>query len=257
MRRHFAGPVASAAILLAACDFGLSGLTGGADDAGADADAPPPPAPPPADGSVPDADAASVAPSFVQAVATASFDASAATATFEAGVRPGSTLVVAFDYELSGGAPVTVKDTQNDTFQPVIDWLGGSRHHAVHAAVGVAGGATNVTAQVTSPAHEIELYLHEYAGVGAVGASAGASGTLTGVDKMQTPLVTTTAANTLLFGYGVCGSCVAGTGFTGRTALHDNVTEDRIAATPGDYRATATMTAGTAWSLVVVALAPK
>ena len=50
--------------------------------------------------------------------------------------------------------------------------------------------------------------------------------------------VTTTAANDLIFGFGVTGAASAGTGFTLRSSANSNVTEDEIAAMPGSYRAT-------------------
>jgi hypothetical protein len=243
---------------LAACDFGLSGLSGGTAeaDAGAAEDSSVPVPPPPTDAAG-DAAAPNV-PSFVQSVAAASYDASLASATFEAGVSPGDTIIVAFDYGEAGGPPVSVNDTQNDTFTPLIDWIGGNgSHFAVSAAVGVVGGPTNVTAQVTTETRGIELYVHEYAGVSAAGVSAGANGSSNAVDGVQTPLLTTTVPNELVFAYGVSGIVKPGTGFTARSTFHGNLTEEKIAATPGSYRGVATMTQGTGWTLVAATFKPR
>ncbi len=223
-------------------------------DAGADADA---------DAAFDaDADAEAGVPAFVQVTATSSpSDASVATATFEAGVAPGNTIVVALGYGGSAATLVSVNDTQNDTFVPVFDTtaISGGRYW-LRAAVGVAGGATNVTVQLSAPVSGgIELYVHEYTAVSAIGVASAATGTTTAVDGMQTPLLTTTVPNELVFGYGtsVGGGAIEGTAFTPRSRFHSNVTEDRIAPTPGAYRAIGTMTSGTDWVLIGATFKPK
>jgi hypothetical protein len=211
-----------------------------------------------------DADAAANpgVPAFVQVTASASpADASVATATFEAGVAPGNAIVVALGYAGSSVSVVSINDTQNDTFVPVFDTTGinGNRYW-LRAAVGVAGGPTNVTVQLDAPVSGgIELYVHEYADVSAIGVATGASGTTKAVDGMQTSLLTTTVPNELVFCYGtsVTGAAVAGTAFTPRSRFHSNVTEDRIAPTPGAYRAIGTMTSGTEWALIGATFKPK
>ena len=75
---------------------------------------------------------------------------------------------------------------------------------------------------------------------------------------MQTSLLTTKLPNELVFAYGVCtDTAVEGTGFTGRSHFHANFIADRIAATPGAYRAIGTMQAGTSWAMLGATFAPR
>jgi hypothetical protein len=44
---------------------------------------------------------------------------------------------------------------------------------------------------------------------------------------------------------------VVGTGFIARSTAFDAITEDKLAGPPGPYTATATMTQGTSWAMLV------
>ncbi len=115
-----------------------------------------------------------------------------------------------------------------------------------------------MSVQLDAPVGEIELYVHEYANISAFGVAAGASGTgNTAVDGMQSPLVTTTVANELIFGYGTTGQAKVGTGLTLRSGFRGNVTEDRLLPTPGSYRTTATMLYSASWTMIAATFKPR
>jgi hypothetical protein len=114
---------------------------------------------------------------------------------------------------------------------------------------------------LTGPAHDyFEVYIHEYEGLAApspfdVSASAGGNATGT-ADDMQSGYATTTASAELIFGLAVVfgsGGVVHGLGFTPRTTVDGDITEDRIiVGAPGRYQATATTTSGTqTWTMIM------
>ncbi len=132
---------------------------------------------------------------------------------------------------------------------------GGSYSAQVFYATNIAGGADTVAATFRNSVSSFGIvYAHEYAGINAVNpvdVTAAASGSSA---SMSSGTVTTTSANDLIFGAGVSGSTVtrAGTSFTVRDLMYGNITEDRIANSPGSYSATATQDSG-AWAMQVVA----
>jgi len=103
----------------------------------------------------------------------------------------------------------------------------------------------------TAPTTFSEIYIHEYAGLLAFDAGAASPGNSSATDGMASGNAETHYANELLFGYGVTGSAAAGTNFTTRSSFHSNITEDQIVSTAGVYQATATMTSGTGWTMLL------
>ena len=112
-----------------------------------------------------------------------------------------------------------------------------------------------VTASSQTDFDGFELYAHEFSGLAtsnAFNATSWSTGTSTAKDGMQSGLATTTSSNELLFGFGVSdGSAEAGSNFQLLSNFFDNVTESRVVGAPGSYEATATMTSGTEWGMIV------
>jgi hypothetical protein len=71
---------------------------------------------------------------------------------------------------------------------------------------------------------------------------------------MRSGPATTTAAGELIFGYGTTTTAKVGTGFVTRSTFDSDLTEDRISGAPGPYEAVGTMTTGTGWTMLMLAL---
>jgi hypothetical protein len=176
--------------------------------------------------------------------AAVSVDGGAAAVTFAEVVGSHHAIIVAFvAHSGSGLAPVT--DTLGSTYLKALGPVmqpNTQLEHWIYYALDVKGGPDEVTISSSSAA-QIELYIHEYAGfalAGALDRADGTSGTSLGTDGAGSPVVNTTAAPELLFGFVTARSVTVGTGFMARGTLDSNVKEDRIVDTPGPWRATAT-----------------
>jgi hypothetical protein len=209
------------------------------------------------DGSAQDAaEAGAVGPRFVQGSASAFQTAPSATVTLQNLVGAGDAIIVAMDFD-SVSAPV-VTDSLGSSFAVVAHMLSGGDGMYLALAENVAGGMDDaVTVTVaTAPSTYFEVYVHEYSGLARSNARDGANGgtgTHSGVDSMLGGFVMTHAPGELIFGFGTAGTAVAGTGFTTRLTVNQNITEDEIAGAPGLYQATATMLAGTGWQMITAA----
>ncbi len=159
--------------------------------------------------------------------------------------------IIGVDSNSPGTATVT--DSQGNTFTPVLGPItNGGLRMTIFAAFDVAGGADTLTVTLSAaPSSFFEVYLHEYAGIVAYDTGAVAVGSSTATDAMASGPADTHAAKELVFGYGVTGSAVAGTGFTERSSFDSNITEDQIVTMQGTYDATATMTAGSGWTMLM------
>jgi hypothetical protein len=187
-------------------------------------------------------DAAASAPAFVQVQANE--------------VMMGSTNPVAFDRPLAAGDAViaavyvedvalaSVVDSQGNTYTrevgPIDDGLTDLIY--IYAAFDVIGGPDTVTATASGTSASLMLYVHEYANVVAFDSGNGGPVSSEAIDGMMSGPIVTQAAGELLFGFAVAESTAAGTGFTARSNVGFNVTEDQIAQGPGSYEVTATGT---------------
>jgi hypothetical protein len=208
----------------------------------------------PADDGSPGDEAASPdggGPAYVQGTAVAvNKTGMTASLSFDNDVQDHDAIVVAVDFQTTPGLRVT--DSLGNTFQsalaPIADQ---GTTCAIYYALDVQGGTDTVTVS-TMPGNSsfFELYIHEYSGISGFDGARGATGTTA---LMESGFVTTTAPNDLVFGFGVTGGATIGTGFTLRSSLDSNVTEDQIAVDPGPHEATARTQAGAGWSMLMAA----
>jgi hypothetical protein len=190
-------------------------------------------------------------PAYVQGTAVAvSKTGMSASLSFDNDVQDHDAIVVAVDFQTTPGLRVT--DSLGNMFQPALSPIPNTGTTcAIYYALDVQGGADTVTVS-TMPgnSNSFELYIHEYSGIAGLD---GASGNTGMTALMESGFVTTTAPNDLVFGFGVTGGATSGTGFTLRSALDSNVTEDEIAAAPGPHEATARTQAGAGWTMLMAA----
>jgi hypothetical protein len=195
-------------------------------------------------------------PSFVQSIASASHGSpSGITLSFPSNTLAGDVLLVAFDYE--GTTVSSVTDTQGNVFTPVGNQLAspGGALGQVYYVANIKGGADTVMVNLSGASSYLEAYLTEYSGVNPtspIDAEAGASGSAGTVSSGN---ATTTAAGDMIYGYCVADVvCTVGSGFTARSTLNSNLTEDMSAGSAGSYAATGSANSG--WTMQMVALKP-
>ena len=85
--------------------------------------------------------------------------------------------------------------------------------------------------------------------------AASQGGSTTGVEAAASPPVITTEPNELIFGVVIDGAVSTGLGYTLRGNDFGDVTEDRIATTPGSYVVTASTNGG--WLATIAAFRPQ
>jgi hypothetical protein len=194
---------------------------------------------------------------FVQANAVSSNGAGTPTLTvavpLPAPLAAHDSLIVAADFSVATAPQIS--DSLGDAFTLGIAPLTGDNGFwiAMWYVLDAKGGSESVTLTLASggPADFLEVYVHEYTGLTGLDGTAGASGTTTAMDSG--PIVTTSAGD-LLFGYtAATGVGLPGSGFTPRSTLHGNLSEDEILGPAGTYDATATMMGGTRWNLLAAA----
>jgi hypothetical protein len=130
---------------------------------------------------------------------------------------------------------------------------------AIYYALDVAGGDDGVTVSIqdTTTVNTFEVFAHEYSGIGAFDVATGQnSGSMSATD-MRSGFVTTSAANELIFGFGVGGTVLPGTGFTARSTFAADLTEDRILNSPCMVQSTAVNEGASAWSMMVATFTPR
>jgi hypothetical protein len=188
-----------------------------------------------------------IAPSFVQHGANAADAVTTVTAQFPGAVTAGDTLVIGIDFGTNPPIPMvdSVVDDLGTAYSLTTPFDGRPGDATrCYFAYGLApsGGGDAVTVTLSSPSTNfLEVRLHEYADISATSpfdTAVGSDGSDFGSDASVTP-VTTTEANELIFAMVIDGTVASGTGFTGRGSDFADVTEDRIATTPGTYDALA------------------
>jgi len=189
---------------------------------------------------------------FVQQNAAVVNTSTVLAAAFPGTVTAHDAIIATADF--MGDGEVSIADSLGNTYQQVV---GPSSAFGWKSYIFVAfdsrAGADTVTYTLTAVPGEFEIYIHEYAGISAFDTGAAASGSSTATDGMTSGTAETHAANELIFGFGVSlsGGAAAGTGFSARSTFHNNITEDEIVTSGGSYAATATMTSGTYWSMLM------
>jgi len=199
-------------------------------------------------------------PTFVQTDSYGAGSNAVATLAMPAPVTAGNMILVAIDIVPGTGVTVTVSDDQLNAYTVLgpFDGIADVRHFLAYAFA-QRSGPTTVTSTLSSrPADYHDLRLHEYAGTSAtdpIEATASATGTSQTLDGARSGFVTTTEPNELIFGFGTySGRGDAGSGFTLRSSFDFDLTEDRVAPTPGPYEAVSTLTTGSNWMMTVAAI---
>jgi hypothetical protein len=176
-------------------------------------------------------------------------------------INAGNSIVVWIYYNSGVDSVITVTDSANNTYQLAVGptsgagGLAGFRQEIWVAANINGGSGVAVTASFSGAfATQKSIVAHEYAGLApfnpvdvtsaAVGASANASSG-----------VAVTSAPDLIFGAGIfLGTATAGAGFTQRSNLGGNVSEDQRPGATGPAEATFTNAAAVDWITQMVAL---
>jgi hypothetical protein len=195
--------------------------------------------------------------SALQATAGASpVSTSVFSVSFPVNTVAGDLILVGFDFD-TNAVFSSITDSQGNAFTAVGSQLtspGGARSQ-VYYAKRIVGGADTVTVTLSASSRWLEMYLTEYAGLdptSPIDAQAGASGP---AGPVSSGPVATTVAGDILYGY--CAgdwACTAGSGFTARSTVLNNLIEDGTAGNPGPYAATGSATNG--WTMQLVALKP-
>ena len=195
------------------------------------------------------------APSIVQVNRNQIAGGANVSATFDGTTLAGNTIVAYVIWSNTGSVALT--DSRGDTFTSVgtpVIWGNGYSAQIFYAS-NIAGGSATISAAFRTSVNSFGvLYVHEYTGISktnpvdAVASMTGSS------SQLSSGTATTTAPNDLLFGAGVSDDSVTapGSGFNMRDSSYGNITEDRVAATPGPYAATATHS-GSRWGMQMVA----
>ncbi|HEV2116610.1 MAG TPA: IPT/TIG domain-containing protein, partial [Terriglobales bacterium] len=180
-----------------------------------------------------------------------------------------SSVALAFSAAQNAGDLNIVVVGWNDTtstLQPVSDSAGNTYHlagtvhqigsgsggtalsQAIYYATNIAGGANTVTVTFNQAAAYPDVRVLEYAGVGTLDVSSGATGTSS---TSNSGAATTTAANELIFGANMVytSTTAAGGGFTARiiTSPNGDIAEDRIVSSAGTYSASAPLSTSGTW----------
>jgi chitodextrinase len=176
--------------------------------------------------------------------------------TFSAATIAGNLIVVYLIWDNTGTA--SVSDSLGNAYVSAVGptrWTNNSFSVQTFYTINLHGGADSVTATFATAVSSFGiLYAHEYSGVlqtkpvDVTAAASGASGPL------NSGSAATTNAVDLLFAGGVSANVVTGpgAGYTARSTLQGNITEDKVVAVNGPNSATAS-NGGGAWALQMVA----
>jgi len=164
-------------------------------------------------------------------------------------------IIVAFNID-GALTPSHVTDTLGNSYTKVVGpAVAYGSNSYIYVAADIAGGADSVTVTLSGVAmSDFEVFVQEYSGLATSNPfdkGSSSSGTSLAVDGMVSGFVTTTFPYELIFAYGWDGIGVAGTGFTQTSSFEDDLTEGRVVTSIGMYQATATMTEGSEWQLVM------
>jgi hypothetical protein len=147
----------------------------------------------------------------------------------------------------------SISDTNGNTYvqaSPELTYPGGGAWKSdIYYAKNIKGGANTVTVNLSTNGHP-EVYIHEYSGLDT---ASPLDVTASSTDFSANPdsgSATTYSANELIFGWGRIQNAgpVPGAGFTTRSTLNGNITEDKVVSVAGSYNATASANNG-AWSM--------
>lgn len=151
----------------------------------------------------------------------------------------------------------SITDSQGNTFVQVGTQLvspGGGQNQVFYAN-NIRGGAEKITITISASSQYFEAYVTEYSGVDPIHPINAQSGAVGSAGTVSSGSATTSVAGAMISGYCMGdSSCTVGSGFAARSTLDANLTEDKVAGSPGSYAATATADGG--WTMQMIALAP-
>src|SRR6185437_7855165 len=195
-------------------------------------------------------------PYFVQATASKTTQTGSASLAFSTDTKAGDVILIGFNFDQSV-TPSSVTDSQGNVYTEVGTQLTtpGGVHGRVYYAKNIVGGPDTVTVNLSGQADFLEMYLTEYSGAdpnNPIDAQAGGTGTTGAVSSGN---AATTASGDVIYGYCVSDAvCTEGSGFTARSTLVENLTEDGLVGSAGSYAAIGTSNSG--WLMQMVALRP-
>lgn len=192
-------------------------------------------------------------PSLVQ-LSCATNTASGVTAALPASITAGNVLFVVVNID-STSANATVTDSAGNTMQRGMTARSATSTVMLFAASITNAGLDELTVTLDDVAGFTAIFAHEVTGVRAVAESISQSGVGTAA---TTPPLSTSVANTLLFGSVVSSDRVTsvGPGFTSLQGCAGDRTAYALAATPGSYAATYTIGMATDWLATLTAFSP-
>lgn len=189
-------------------------------------------------------------PVFVKMTETVAVASSAVVSTpnFASAVGNGNLIVVWVWYNTATQNVNSVTDTKGNIYTRAGSIVTGSgsminwRQELWYAKNVVGGTSLAITANFTgSFSTEKALTAHEYSGLDTVNPLDGVSGAATATANATTPSVTTLYPKELIFGSALFqGFGSSGSGFTQRSSINSNATEDKVVSTTGSYNATFT-----------------
>jgi hypothetical protein len=191
---------------------------------------------------------------YVQGRAALGKNVNSKSLAFSSANTAGNLIVVGVDWHDSQSFG-SISDSAGNSYTEVGSELRvpGRFRLRLYYAKNVASGANTGTVSLSGPDDVVELYIHEYSGANPTAPLDVQSGA-TGTASSASSTAVTSTANDLVFGYCVTGIANVGSGFTVRSNLDSNLTEDKITATAGPVSATAT--ASSAWALQMAAFKP-
>jgi chitodextrinase len=202
-------------------------------------------------------------PTFVQqSYAAPQSPQSVVSTTYASGQTAGDTNIVAIGWNDTSASITSVSDSAGNVYQPALaTFRGNGMSQAIYYAANIAAaaaGSNQVTVHFDQAAVFVDLRITEYAGLRqSAPFQAGVSASGVGSSASTGPLAA--ASNALLFAAGMTGATFSapGAGYTSRviTLPDGDIVEDAIAASAGNYIATASLNSGT-WVLQLAAFAP-
>jgi hypothetical protein len=181
------------------------------------------------------------------------------TATLNGTIKAGNAIIIGVGtYSPKTDGTLMVTDSLGNTYVEVVgpvSALDAASDETIFATFGADGGNDVITVNINGSTLKsyIEVYAHEYSGVTGFDVGTSQRGTNAGTDGIQSGFVNTSQNNELIFAYVDTGIANAGTGFTSRCTLEDDLSEELIVADAGSYQATATMTQGNIWLILMAA----
>jgi uncharacterized repeat protein (TIGR01451 family) len=179
---------------------------------------------------------------------------SISTGAFASPVSNGNLIAVWIWYNSNSQKVSTMTDTAGNTYVLAVGpttgtgTMSGWRQEIWYAKNVIGGASLNVTATFAGTFNaEKSITAHEYSGLDQVAPLDVTAAAATTVANASTGTATTKFANELIFAGALFqGSGSAGTGFTRRSSMANNVSEDRVVSAVGSYAGTFTNTAQSA-----------